>query len=87
MNQALPVSRYIFQQVFNPLGAVEPPQGYRLHSWREMVVGGFPPSETLVVILCWEREPSMTSNALAQLPAEWVTPGLEFIKRWVLKHT
>jgi hypothetical protein len=84
MNQLIGSTRYIFQTVTDPF-AVEPPAGYRLHSWHEKTVGVSPPG-ILVAIVCWERE-VISANALAHLPAEWIAPSLEFIKRWVLKHS
>lgn len=56
-----------------------PLSGYRLHSWKLDRNG-----HDLQAIVCWEREP-VASQALAQIPHEWLTPLAEFVRRWVTK--
>jgi hypothetical protein len=83
-------SRYIFQTyMLTALGVpsathIDPPEGYRLHSWRHQCVTGTIVDSVVRVV--WEREPNPASNALAHIPTEWAAPTVEFIKRWILKQ-
>lgn len=58
---------------------VDRPEGYLLHSWHPSAF------QHGAVIVCWVREPAMGGSVLAQVPAEWVGPTLEWIKRWIFK--
>lgn len=80
---------YIFEiqpiepQFNNEPRGIHTPDGYRLHSWHpSYLVGGGP---GLHAVLCFERKEAV-STLLDKVPAEWVAPGLEWIKRWVIKQ-
>lgn len=60
--------------------ATNPPEGYRLHSWNVIPYGNGQ------ISICWIKETSVSlPGILAQVPAEWTAPILEWIKRFVIK--
>ena len=69
--------RYIYDAIESV--EVRAPTGYRLHSWKE----SWDNNNQRTVFVCWEKIP--TSSAI--IPAEYIGPALEWMRRWVARNT